>query len=172
MAKNVLATLERNAKNEMVQELNGPFQVINAINKKSKDKKSDVAMWFAELGISKLTSEMCLTRPDFRKELVCDDVPMLFLKLRKFESVKNPIDILGSVVIKDVRYAMVQCKFTINDFFASIRDARKVKSVTEAAANELKSARLSAILSKMRQSGLTDEQREQLFAEYDAIAAA
>ena len=167
-----LATLERNAKIEMIEELNGPFAVINAINKKAKDKNSNVFAWLEELGVKKVTSDMCLTKLDYRKSLILENVPTSFLKLRKYESVKNANDILDSIVLKDVRYALVPCKFTIADFFASLRDARRIAKVREEQATATKQAKLEAIMLKLRNRTISDEERNRLIDEYEAIAAA
>lgn len=162
--------LERKVKSIMVQELNGPFAVINSINKLAKTD-SDVKVWLNELEVKKVTSDMCLTKLDYRKELVLDSVPMAFLKLRKFESVKNLTEILDTIVIKETRYALVACRFTIADFFASLRDARKIKAQREATEQTAKRAKLDAIMLKLRDRNLSDEERNRLIDEYEAIAA-
>lgn len=170
MSKKEFNALERKVKAKANEELNGPFEVINTINKMSKTD-SDIKTWLNELEVKKITSEMCLTKLDYRKGLVSDSVPMAFLKLKKFASVKNLTDILDSIVIDNERYAMVVCKFTINDFFASLRDARKIKAQREANEQTAKRAKLDAIMLKLRDRNLSDEERNRLIDEYEAIAA-
>ena len=170
MSKKEFNALERKVKSIMVQELNGPFAVINSINKLAKTD-SDVKAWLNELEVKKVTSDLCLTKLDYRKDLISDSVPMAFLKLKKFASVKNLNDILDSIVIDNERYAMVVCKFTINDFFASLRDARKIKAQRDANEETAKRAKLDAIMLKLRDRNLSDEERNRLIDEYEAIAA-